>query len=290
MFGLLNIRSMTSKFNFVYELIMQELDIFVLTETWHGSSDDICLRLAMPPGYDYVDFLRPHDPYHGGLVIYFRSQFKCIKLELPLLKTFEAIAIKFVINRVEIVLLAIYRPGSVLISSLFFHELTLVLEQLSTLAPFVMLAGDFNVHVEKPSDPHTINLLEIFELFGLYNRITEPTHVSGGTLDLIVSSSNLPISSCNVHFPGVYSDHSFIEVCLPITFMPCVRTRKLVRSWSRMDEKHFVSLLSNSPISKPCESADPVIAMHLFDKEIKIIVNEIAPQHWVMSRRVHCAP
>ncbi|ESN93016.1 hypothetical protein HELRODRAFT_165171 [Helobdella robusta] len=43
--------------------------------------------------------------------------------KLHVLKTFEALAIKLKINGTHIVLLAVYRPGSALISSLFFQEL-----------------------------------------------------------------------------------------------------------------------------------------------------------------------
>jgi len=35
----------------------------ILTELWHGSADDISLRLAMPSGFSFVDYVRPHDPF-----------------------------------------------------------------------------------------------------------------------------------------------------------------------------------------------------------------------------------
>ena len=91
----------------------------MLTESWHGSSDDLSLRLAMPPNFSFVDYIRPHDPHHGGLIVYFKSLFKYVKFDLPTVKSFEAIIIKFFIHRLEIILLAIYRPGSVPPSTLF---------------------------------------------------------------------------------------------------------------------------------------------------------------------------
>ena len=147
-FGLLNIRSLTSKIDSVYELIHDELDIFVLTESWHGSSSDISLRLAMPPGYSFVDYVRPHDPYHGGLVVFFRSCFKHLLIELPQVKTFEVIALIMYIDRADVILLAIYRPGSSPVCPLFFKELTSVLEHVTILGSYILLAGDFNVHIE----------------------------------------------------------------------------------------------------------------------------------------------
>ncbi|ESO10233.1 hypothetical protein HELRODRAFT_168119 [Helobdella robusta] len=61
--GLLNIRSIVSKSSDVYELLVDGLDVLVLTETWHGHQNDISVKSAMPDGYSYVDYIRKHDPY-----------------------------------------------------------------------------------------------------------------------------------------------------------------------------------------------------------------------------------
>ncbi|ESO12100.1 hypothetical protein HELRODRAFT_158525 [Helobdella robusta] len=136
--------------------------------------------------------------------------------KLPVLKTFEALAIKLKINGTHIVLLAVYRPGSALISSLFFQELVAVLEIISLLSNNVVLAGDFNVHVEKHMDPHSVSLCEIFGNFNLVNRINEPTHELGGVIDLIITSMSFPVFDIRVLPPGVFSDHGLVQACLSI--------------------------------------------------------------------------
>ncbi|ESO05803.1 hypothetical protein HELRODRAFT_171477 [Helobdella robusta] len=60
--GLLNIRSIRSKYDAVYELLSNGMDVFVLTETWHGSSNDLTIRLVKPEEFGYVDCVRPRDP------------------------------------------------------------------------------------------------------------------------------------------------------------------------------------------------------------------------------------
>ncbi|ESO10147.1 hypothetical protein HELRODRAFT_168011 [Helobdella robusta] len=136
--------------------------------------------------------------------------------KLPVLKTFEALAIKLKINGTHIVLLAVYRPGSALISSLFFQELVAVLEIISLLSNNVVLAGDFNVHVEKHMDPHSVSLCEIFGNFNLVNRINEPTHELEGVFDLIITSMSFPVFDIRVLPPGVFSDHGLVQACLSI--------------------------------------------------------------------------
>ena len=65
----LNVQSFSNKTNAVFELIGDKhLDVLVLTETWHQSSDDISLCLAAPAGFTAVDVVRISDPAHGGVV------------------------------------------------------------------------------------------------------------------------------------------------------------------------------------------------------------------------------
>ncbi|ESO02136.1 hypothetical protein HELRODRAFT_161372 [Helobdella robusta] len=199
--GLLNIRSIGSKYNIIYDLIINDvvLDIFVVTESWHGSSENPSIALSAPPGYRFVDCVREHDPLHGGLIIFFRLCLKCKKIALPTVTTFEVLVVRFTVNSQEFILLAIYRPGSAQLSGLFFRELISILENITVLSSRIVLTGDFNVHVEKTNDPHAANLNEIFDNFQLINRVKAPTHLRGGTLDLIVTSEDFPVHDCLVH-------------------------------------------------------------------------------------------
>jgi len=287
--GLLNIRSILSKSDTIYEILLDGLDFLVLVETWHGSSDNLSIKLAMPPGYHYIDSLRPHDPYHGGLIIFFRSYFKYKRIDLPLFISFEAMAVKFFINGKDCVMLALYRPGSVQPNAMFFTELVSVLEHISLLSSRILLAGDFNVHVERNNDPHAVNLLEIFDMFQLINHINQPTHISGGTLDLIVSTHDFPVYNSRIFPSGLYSDHSLIYVTLPMTRFDNDRKnnkkiKKLVRSWKNINESVFVTSVTNSPLSKPCQSSDVDEEFNLLNKELLIVVDKVAPLHIVQYR------
>ena len=272
------------------QLLLNNLDVLVLTESWHGSSENLCLRLAMPPGYSFYDFLRPHDPYHGGIIIYFKKFIKNKLIELPLFKSFEAIAVNFFVGQAKILLLALYRPGSASITNLFFDELKLLLEHLSVLSDYMLVTSDFNVHIERLDDPSSVKLNEIFDLFQLSIRVTGPTHIHGGTLDLIVSSNNFPAISCTAGLSGLYSDHSFVEAVFPLVLKQPVIKKIMVRSWNRIDCNQFTSLISSSPICKPSENNDVDFLCELFEKEIQKIVDVVAPLHYVMSRQVPSAP
>ncbi|ESO04703.1 hypothetical protein HELRODRAFT_172376 [Helobdella robusta] len=156
----------------------------------------------MPPGFSFLHVLRPHDPYHGGLIVFFKKMFKARKIEVPVFQTFEAIIVEFFFERRKVFVFGIYRPGSKLVTSLFFGELTSVLEHLFALGDGLIVAGDFNIHIERPGDTHSINLLEIFDSFQLTNVVNEPTHNLGGTLNLVASTPDIPLSNCRVDPSG----------------------------------------------------------------------------------------
>uniref|UniRef100_A0A4W6D5N5 Reverse transcriptase domain-containing protein n=1 Tax=Lates calcarifer TaxID=8187 RepID=A0A4W6D5N5_LATCA len=80
--------------------------------------------------------------------------------------------------------------------------------------------GDFNIHLNKASDPLNIAFLALIDTFGFTQSVHEPTHCGGNTLDLILSRgievSNLTISPVT----SVISDHFLIKfdatlVCPP---------------------------------------------------------------------------
>ncbi|ESN93048.1 hypothetical protein HELRODRAFT_165205 [Helobdella robusta] len=102
--GMLNIRSINSNSDKVYEMIQDGLDILVLVETWHGSTENI---------------------------------------DLPPFDTFEVVALKFVINSKGFVLLSLYRPGSVQVNALFFEELSKVLDNITLLSSSILLLDLF---------------------------------------------------------------------------------------------------------------------------------------------------
>ena len=101
-----------------------------------------------------------------------------------------------------------------------------------------------------------MNLLGVFDMFQLVNRINEPPHLLRGVLDLIVTSHDLPVLNSKIFPCGVYSDHSLLSVTFPLTNKCLSFKTKLVRSWKRMDESRFISLVQESCIVKPCDGED----------------------------------
>jgi len=93
--GWLNVQSLSpNKIDPVNELVADcSLDVLALSETWHSSSDDARLRLAMPAGYTVADA-----PRGGGIAVIYRKHLKCSWITLPPCDTFEALCSADVIS------------------------------------------------------------------------------------------------------------------------------------------------------------------------------------------------
>ena len=69
---MLNAQSIDNKFTVILSFIaVSRLDVFLITETWHSTSNDVALLHCTPSGYICVDVPRPSqnvaETYHGGV-------------------------------------------------------------------------------------------------------------------------------------------------------------------------------------------------------------------------------
>ena len=76
----------------------------------------------------------------------------------------------------------------------------------------IILARDFNVHVDIPSDSEAILFNDILTTFNLQQHVKGPTHRCGHTLDLVITRErdNNILSQTKV-FSAASSDHSYIS-------------------------------------------------------------------------------
>ena len=102
-------------------------------------------------------------------------------------------------------------------NSVFLEEIEAYFEEIVLCDGLLLIAGDFNLHLDVPSDPVQRQFRDILTSLGLVNHVNIPTHKHGHTLDLIITRNcdelilSQPVS-------GFYiSDHCFIQtkVSLP---------------------------------------------------------------------------
>jgi len=123
-----------------------------------------------------------------------------------------------------------------------------VLETLVTYSCPVVIGGDFNIHVENPSDVHVVYLMELLSCMDLQQHVMLPTHQAGGMLDLVITFSDYDFDQLTVDPPGVVSDHSLIMCCLPVRRVAASQFTRKVRSWRAVNTTAFFHAIADSPL------------------------------------------
>ena len=53
----------------------------------------------------------------------------------------------------------------------------------------LLITGDFNIHVDEPTDSDASRFQDLLSSIGLQQNVDKSTHISGHTLDLMISYS-----------------------------------------------------------------------------------------------------
>lgn len=129
-----------------------------------------------------------------------------------------------------VVILCLYRPGSVKPTAQFYDELATVLELLVIHSCPIVIDGDFNVRAQDSADPDTRRLCDVLVSFDLVQHVRGPTHRGGNTLDLVLTFSGMQLDGVTTERAGVISDHSFVKCYLPIAGDASLKSGK-IGSW-----------------------------------------------------------
>ena len=88
------------------------------------------------------------------------------------------------------------------------------------------ITGDFNLHIDDPTDAYGCQFNDLLSSYGLVNHITFPTHQAGHTLDLVITQNNHEMALRSIKPSYFLSDHSFVCVEIVIA-QPDVQSKML---------------------------------------------------------------
>jgi hypothetical protein len=153
------------------------------------------------------------------------------------------------------ILVVVYRPGSQAVQQCFFDELSVVLECFGTYSTPLFIAGDFNIWLDRPTDPHAIKFRSLLAAFGITITDTGPTHVRVGTLGVVAGTcaTVADLIDCGI------SDHHALcwrSAALPPSFLSTstdspMPSPVMVRPWRRLDMAAFRAVVSCSGLCQP---------------------------------------
>ena len=152
----------------------------------------------------------------------------------------------------------------------------------------VIVGGDIDIHVEDITDADCQRLASVFDIFDVQQHVTGPTHLLGGTLELVATFCGRDVNDLCVDPAGIISDHSLITCSLPSTRRDTSAPTRVVRAWRRIFRSAIFQAIRDSSLSRTPSSlrtAEELFAE--YDTVLRSIADhgdQLAPAHQVCSR------
>ena len=297
----LNTRSMREKVDQIFPWLQSnQIDVLFVQESWLRKCDGAILKKIKEYQFKIFSYRKPRRlDWGGGVATFFRNCLKFQLLKLTPYQSFEFVACKILSGHGPICVVNAYRPGYSakhrFTVNNFLDEFKSFLEDLILLPYPVIVLGDLNLHVELLYDMNAqltasdlikrndakdfVTLLSDFDFKQLVNV---PTHELGGTLDLVIVSSeaiNL-LSGLNVGIKDEVcpSDHFPIKFSLDIK--PVMNDKQhtyIYRNLNNLNSDHVTQEIINSLQSCHSNNPDINIAVSSYNQVLSTIFNKHCP-------------
>ena len=146
--AIINAQSVCNKTEEISDFIIHEsLDFALITETWLNINNAHCELQMTPSGYTLKHVDRP-GKRGGGVAITHESTYRSSIIKTADYSGFESICYDFKLPNTVLRLACIYRPGQASVT--FFAQFASFLEDTTLGSETIIIAGDFNIHVDNP--------------------------------------------------------------------------------------------------------------------------------------------
>ena len=287
--GMWNAHSMKNKSASICEMIfMNKLDVLTITETClnQDGAHHLSILLDTLNDYQYVNLPRPSRG--GGIAVLLRKGFEVGTNEHGLqYSSFEHLDLTIKIFDQTIRLITIYRPPPTtknkLTVPLFLEEFSDLLELLICSPNKLIFAGDFNFHLDVPTDPHANQFRTILSTFGLEPHNRGPTHKSNHILDVVITRcSELSIIKSLNTICDAPSDH-FCIVCN--NDFPRPKSTKFHIFRKNIDLNSFLAEVEQLDFCSDIDSVEELV--NKFNSHLSTIPENHAP---IINRTVGSGP
>ena len=265
------------------------ISICCVTETWLKSDDRAKFAEIHDFGFDVIS--APRRGRGGGVAfLYNPDLLKPIRNDVKNYSSFEVIECLIKTDDQLVRLCVVYRSTQAKNKyeetkiTKFMEDFEDYLENLVNKTGSPIICGDFNFHVENSSNLNAKGFIALCESKGFIQHVKSATHLSGGTLDLVLTLGNvtdtIPIKNLAIEpNTGTASDHYLVSFQVPVTINnknTHTYEEKEVRELSKIDVGKFREDLFSSPLNLS-EFLSVDHAVQLYHEVVEGILEKHAP-------------
>ena len=167
--------------------MQNSIDVFLLTETWFRHNDTrVAARLTSVLTGNQIHHTLRSKQRGGGIALIFKSNIKFSPVTIRTHKTFELLSGNLHTGLCVIKLIVIYRPPRGIFQE-FLNEFSSLLKSVLVWNGKLLIAGDFDIHVDNSAVSDSIKFSSFLSSMGLTQHEVGPTHSKGHILDLVIT-------------------------------------------------------------------------------------------------------
>ena len=190
MLDVLNGQSAKNKVDRIHDVIIEhDIDILTLTERWLTSArkDEFFVKSLAISGYKLYSVPRKGSKGYGGVAIMYKFNLKVnARSSANGGETFQYCEILFQNDFKYLNVIVMYRPPpskkNIFTANMFMGEFNKFMVDHLDSAGELILVGDLNFHLDKPSYPESKKFLSLLESLHFTQNVSSATHRSGHML------------------------------------------------------------------------------------------------------------
>ena len=251
----LNPRSVRNKTADIYDYVCDcKSDLFAFIESWLRDDDAAVMAEMCPYGYKFIGHNRI-GRRGGGTGLMFRDSLGVKKVAGGEFESFEFSEWLITGNfSKKVRLVIIYRPpyseDHPVTVATFCVEFAKYMESILLSKEPLVIVGDINIHVDDKENSDALNFLDLLQSLGLQQHVTDPTHIHGHILDLIITRMAENVIREKPQVDRYFSDHASV-LCKLVSNKPCFARKKInYRKIKSVDVPTLVNDLAESSLCR----------------------------------------
>ena len=227
-------------------------DIFAITESWLPERDMAHKAEITLPGYKLLEQQRVGRK-GGGIALLLNETINARKVDRVERRSFEfgEWILKYGSSKLRVIVIYCppYSAARPVTSSVFLDEFSVYLESVVMSPEPLLINGDLNIHVNVSRDPDGSRFLELLTSMGLEQHVDKPTHISGHTLDLIITRCSDSLLGVRPITDYLISDLSVTVLCDLQLGKPAPKVKQVsYRKIKDIDREKLEAELSSSQL------------------------------------------